>query len=102
MKIYRSMCTEEFERTIRNQTFDFSKSRFKWFTPNLDYQSRVRDGSFNNSNIKSERYEHLIEFEIDDSKSKWFFKIGRRELLLDRRTANQVPVKNIQVILKEI
>lgn len=90
------MCTAELERTLSNNSFDFTQGRFKWFTPNLEYQSRVRDGSFNNSNIKTERYEHLVEFEIDDSKRRWFSKIGHRELMLDRRKANQVSIHSVK------
>jgi len=98
MKIYRSMCEEEFKRTIELKKLDFAKSRFKWFTPSREYQARVRDGNFNNSSFVPERYVHLIEFEIEDSKSKWFTKMSTRELMLDRRVANQVPIISMMIL----
>lgn len=91
------MCDKEFKETISFQNFRWN-SRFKWFTPNLDYQERVRDGSFNNSKFEGGRYEHLVKIEIRDSDAKFFSKIGKRELMLDRRKANNVIIKSIEVL----
>ena len=63
MKIYRAMCDEEFIKTVEFSKPHFIR-RFKWFSHNLDWvNSRVRDGNFNNSKFKTEKYKRLCEFD---------------------------------------
>ena len=62
MIIYRAMCDEEADKTIKNKKPDFLR-KFKWFSPNLSFiTERVQGGSFNNSNHKSKRYTRLLAF----------------------------------------
>lgn len=83
MIIYRAMCDEEAERTIRNNQPDFLR-RFKWFSHNLDFiRGRVQSGSFNNSKYKTERYSRLLSFEIDNLDKCDF--VSNNEIQFDRR-----------------
>lgn len=74
------MCKEEFERTIQSKRPDFTKSRFKWFSPSLDFiKTRVRDEQFNNSRHCPDRYVHLCKFEIDGNFIQTEVQIDRRK-----------------------
>lgn len=82
MKIYRAMGTDELNKTIHLGRPDFLK-RFKWFSPNLQWiHTRVRDGKFNNSKFKQDRYEHICEFEWDGNNMDF---ISTNEIQFDRR-----------------
>jgi len=73
------MCEQEYQATILNGKADFSKSRFKWFSPSLEFiKSRVRDGRFNNSAYCPNRYKRILKFEIP-------FDYAQKELQIDRR-----------------
>ena len=79
MKVFRAMCEKEYELTLASGKPDFSKSRFKWFSPHLDFiLKRVRDGSFNNSRHCNDRYVKVLEFEIP-------FESNNIEIQIDRR-----------------
>lgn len=57
--LFRAMCQEEYERTLRLKTPDFSLKRFKYFALSLDFiKEKVLDGVFNNSKFKKE----IVEF----------------------------------------
>ena len=82
MKIYRAMCKEEFDKTLSSGRPDFLR-RFKWFSPNIEWvYSRVKDGKFNNSQFKKDRYEYVCEFEWDGKCADF---ISTNEIQFDRR-----------------
>ena len=82
MKVYRAMCKEERDNTIKNKSPDFKK-RFKWFATNLDFiYNRVKDGKFNNSKFKKGAYDYILVFEADTSKADF---ISTNETQFDRR-----------------
>ena len=82
-KIYRAMCLEEHDKTIANGRASFDTKRFKWFSHNLSFiLERVRDGKFNNSNFKPDRYIHVLEFDWLDDKCDY---ISENEIQFDRR-----------------
>jgi hypothetical protein len=87
------MCEEEYQNTLKYGVADFSKQRFKWFSPHLYWiQLRVRDGSFNNSRHCPDRYKYLLQFEVDES----LVEVKRYEVQVDRR-------KNLKIkLIKEI
>lgn len=83
MILYRAMCDEEAERTLKNGRPDFLR-KFKWFSPNLDFiRERVQDSNFNNSKYKSERYKRLLVFETQDIDKSDF--VSKNEVQFDRR-----------------
>ena len=82
MKIYRAMCKEEQDKTIKSGIPNFH-TRFKWFSPNLEWiKQRVQDGKFNNSNYNPTKYEHILEFEWDGTKCDF---MSTNEIQFDRR-----------------
>lgn len=82
MLIYRAMCKEEYNRTIKYKIPDF-RNRFKWFSTNLEFiLTRVQDGKFNNSKYKQNRYDYILEFECDGTQADW---INTNEIQFDRR-----------------
>jgi len=96
MKIYRSMCDKELQSTLSRNGFCFVR-RFKWFTPNLTYQERVKEGKFNNSHSCADRYKHLVEFTIRKDDEKNFNKLNR-ELMLDGRKVNNIKILDMRVL----
>jgi hypothetical protein len=95
MKIYRAMCKNEYEDTIKgNLSWN---SRFKWFGTFEFITERVKDNKFNNSKFVKDRYKYLLEFEIEEKMLKLFNRCGHREYMLDRRKAN-----NFKFIVREI
>lgn len=83
MIIYRAMCTEEFSRTVASGKPDFSKSRFKWFSPSLEFiKTRVRDGKFNNSRHCPDRYVKLLAFEYQGTNLPIEVQVDRRKNLM--------------------
>ena len=90
MIVYRAMCEEEAEITLKNGRPNFMR-RFKWFSPNLDFiKGRVQSGSFNNSKYKPERYSRLLSFWVEDLASSDF--VSNNEIQFDRR-------KNPKIVL---
>ncbi len=101
MLIYRVMNLEEFDETMKYKSFSFLK-RFKWFSVDIIWiRNRVRDGRFNNSNFKKDRYKHLLYFDIDDNELQYFTKVGHHELMLDRRRSHNVGIKFIKELKNE-
>lgn len=91
MIIYRAMSDEELALTLKYKKPDFSKSRFKWFSANLDFiKNRVKDGLFNNSRFCQDRYKNLVKFEVDEKLID-----NRLEIQVDRR-------KNVRISFIEI
>lgn len=83
MIIYRAMCDEEAELTLRNKRPNFLR-RFKWFSHNLEFiKDRVQGGNFNNSKYKPERYNRLLSFEVKNLNNCNF--ISNNEIQFDRR-----------------
>ena len=81
-KIYRAMCEEEYIKTLLSSKPNFSK-RFKWFSKSLTFISqRVKDGKFNNSQYKPNRYTHTLVFEWDGNNADWE---NQYEIQFDRR-----------------
>lgn len=82
MLIYRAMCKDEYDRTIKHKVPDF-RNRFKWFSTNIEFiLNRVQDGTFNNSKYKQNRYDYILEFECDETQADW---INTNEIQFDRR-----------------
>ena len=89
------MSTVEYRETCKNKNFMFKK-RFKWFSLDVEWiKGRVQDGKFNNSNFIADRYKYLISFEIEDKDLMHFSKIGKKELMLDRRKAHNINILKI-------
>ena len=87
------MSKSEFDNTIKNGKPTFIK-RYKWFTPSLEFLiNRICDGKFNNSNFVP-RYTHIIKWDIPKSHLQFFDKVSSKELMLDRRKANQITFCN--------
>lgn len=71
--LYRAMCAEEASATLERQSLQFNRNREKCFSPYLDWiNTRVRDGKFNNSNIKTERYAIVLRFKFADDEINKF------------------------------
>jgi len=86
MKVFRAMSEEEFIRTMKKKSPDFSKKRFKYFSPSLSFiQERVRDGKFNNSSFIPERYIRCVAFEISAEELLRCNKVSDCEIVVDRR-----------------
>lgn len=82
MRIYRAMCKEEYDDTLRHGKPSFTR-RYKWFSHDLDWiRERVQDGKFNNSKYKKDRYEYLLCFDWDGEKHDHW---NRYEIQFDRR-----------------
>lgn len=97
MIVFRAMCDEEYELTIKHGQADFSKKRFKWFSPNIDFiTDRVRDGQFNNSKFCKDRYNRVVEFYIDDKYIDKMDHISTNEIQVDRR--RNIPIKLCRVL----
>jgi hypothetical protein len=90
--LYRAMCKEEFESTIKEGSAVFYK-RFKWFTPNKEFlMNRVRDGKFNNSHIERNRYDYIVCFEADMTKARI---LNNNEVQFDRRRNPTIKLKRV-------
>lgn len=94
MRVFRAMCNEEAEDTLKSSKLSFV-SRFKWFGTSEFISDRVQDGKFNNSKYVGDRYSRLLEFEIEDASLIHFNKCGHRELMIDRRKMPLVKIKLI-------
>jgi hypothetical protein len=94
--IFRAMCLEEYERTLRLKTPDFFLKRFKYFALSLDFiKERVLDGVFNNSKFKKERYVKCLSFSIEETQLKRC-RVSTNEVEVDRR-------KNVSIqLLSEV
>lgn len=89
MELFRAMCEVEFQETLHSQQPSFFR-RFKWFSPDRQFVlNRVRDGKFNNSRFKPERYTKLVRFVISP-KNTHLFRKNSREWMLDRRVSHLV------------
>ena len=97
MIIYRAMCTEEFNETMKYRSLSWN-SKFKWFGTHEFVTTRVQDGNFNNSRFVGDRYQHLVKFEVDDSCISRFSKCGYRELMLSRKAAPMVKFISMEDI----
>lgn len=97
--LYRAMCTEEYTKTIHNQSFAW-KNKCKFFAEELDFVvGRVKDGNFSNSSFKKDKYQHLIKFEIClVSEQNPFIQVSSKELMLNVRKQSLVKVVNIELI----
>lgn len=92
MIVYRAMCKEEYESTIKNKSPDFKK-RFKWFAINKDFiKHRVKDGRFNNSKFKQGAYEYVLMFDADISKADF---VSKNEVQFDRRRNPKIDLIDI-------
>ena len=97
MIVFRAMCNEEYERTIKLGCADFSKKRFKWFSNNINFiLDRVGDGQFNNSKFCPDRYTRIVEFSIDDKYVSKLDHISKNEIQVDRR--RNIPITVCRVL----
>ena len=91
--VYRAMCSDELNDTIKNGSASFYK-RFKWFSKHLEFViERVQNGTFNNSSHVHDRYKHIVLFEADVEKAS---QVSTHELQFDRR--KNPSIKFIKVI----
>lgn len=97
--LYRAMCTEEYVKTIENQSFAW-KNKCKFFAEELDFVvGRVKDGNFSNSSFKKDKYQHLVKFEIGlVNGQNPFIQVSSKELMLNVRKQSLVKVVNIELI----
>jgi len=95
MKLYRAMCNQEADETLRFNSLAWN-SKKKWFGTYDFVTLRVKDGKFNNSQFKSDRYCRLLEFDIQ-SQFDIFDKCGYNEFMLDIRKAH-----NLKFTVREI
>ena len=93
-KLYRFMCKEEFDNTSVDNCFSWN-SKAKFFTDDFSFLiKRVKDGKFNNSKFKPEKYVHLVVYEIVDTHNK-LIRVSDKELMLCRKDAPMVSVVSI-------
>lgn len=97
VRLYRAMCDEEFQDTMKHKSLSWN-SKFKWFGTLEFVESRVRDGKFNNSKFVPDRYKNLLEFEVEEESLKHFSKCGNREFMLSVRKAPLVKIVSIRVL----
>ncbi|AFL47770.2 hypothetical protein ZZ1p0236 [Acinetobacter phage ZZ1] len=89
--LYRLMCEDEFNKVSEFQPFAW-QSRFKWFTDTIEFLKRVKDGNFNNSKFKPNRYDYLVVYEIEDD---WVLhRVSNHEVMLRREKQPFVKVKS--------
>lgn len=93
MIVFRAMSKEEADSVSVESPLAF-KHRFKWFGTEEFVTQRVLDGKFNNSKY-SDKYSVLCKYEVI-SGIEHFSKCGHRELMLDRRKANNVVIKLLE------
>lgn len=86
------MCQEEFNKVSETNPFSW-KGKCKFFTDNIEFLSRVTDGSFNNSKFKTNRYTHLIVYDIENLDA--FERVSNNELML--RISKQSLVKVLSI-----
>lgn len=86
----------EYVRTDNITPFAW-RSKFKWFTDNVNFLQRVADGRFNNSKFDWGRYEYIIIYEVESIDS--FKRITDNELMLARKDAHKVKVKSMKKML---
>ena len=91
-RVFRAMCKEEAEGVNDHPPIVW-RTRYKWFGTEDFVKNRVLDGKFNNSKYVN-KYSVLCEYEII-SGIEHFTKCGYREMMLDRRNANNVNLKLI-------
>lgn len=91
MIVYRLMCEEEASTICEKFPLSWN-SKFKWFTDNLDFLSRVSDGQFNNG----KSYEILVTYEIKHPNV--LKRVSDNELMLARRDQ---PLAGISILSKE-
>lgn len=85
MILYRAMCLREKEKTLHFGTLQYDRNREKCFSPSIDWiNSRVKDGSFNNSQFKFGRYSYVLSFVFSDEDIRSFIK-GEDEWKLNCR-----------------
>lgn len=90
-KIYRLMCLDEYN-SVSNEFPISWKSKFKWFTDNIEFLERVSDCSFNNSAFKA-KYTHLVVYEFEDL--LYTKRVSTNELMLRRH--DQPKIGKIKV-----
>ena len=97
--LYRAMCAEEYIKTIHNQSFAWN-NKSKFFSEDLDFVvGRVQDGKFSNSSFKTDKYRHLVKFEVClINEQNPFIKVSNKELMLNVRKQSLVKVVNIELI----
>lgn len=84
MKLYRLMSKLEFDSVSEDRPFSWN-NKFKWFSPNKHFIiDRVNDGKFNNSHFKKDRYTHLVEYLVEDSR-KVLKTVSNNERMLSRK-----------------
>lgn len=97
MKIYRACCLEEYKKHVKNK-FPAIDKRFIFFTHDINFiKNRVQDGNFNNSTFKKNKYDYVVCYDIPDECLKHFTRMGRFELMLDRRNIQHIKW-NMEVI----
>jgi hypothetical protein len=98
--LYRAMCAEEMNKTIHYQSLQFNRNREKCFSPSLDWiLNNPCNGNFNNSNIKKDRYKHILQFIFTDESIKGFTQ-RRNEWKIHCRKRNSIQLIAINQITR--
>lgn len=97
MKLYRLMSKLEFDSVSEDHPFSWN-SKFKWFSPNKRFVfDRVKDGKFNNSHFKKDRYTHLVEYLVEDNR-KVLKTVSDHERMLSRKDEPLLTVLQVSKI----
>ncbi len=93
MILYRAMCDEEFANISHFAPLSWN-SKNKWFGTKEFVLTRVKDGVFNNSKFVSDRYRHIVEYEVE-SGHEHLINCGKNEYMLNVRKSPLVKIKLI-------
>ena len=97
MIVFRAMCNEEYERTIKLGCADFSKKRFKWFSNNINFiLDRVGDGKFNNSKFKDNAYRNIVKYHVRNPSV--LIRVSDNELMLRRKSQPLVGIEFVELL----
>ena len=94
MILYRAMCHNEAEQTIKDGRPAFM-NRFKWFGTEEFVRQRVQDGMFAKSRFKPDAYARVLRFEVPDDQLHHLKHVGRYEWMLDVR---KMPVCSVRFV----
>lgn len=96
MILYRAMCKDEFKKVDILNPFNWN-SKTKFFSPSIDFiYNRVKDGKFNNSKFKSNKYDFIVKYTLNDLNA--FRQVSDNELMLYRKNEPLTKVLKIEII----
>lgn len=90
MKIYRACCHIEYLKHIKNGRPPTDK-RCLFFSHDIKFiRNRVQDGAFNNSAYKTDRYTHIVCYDISGKHLEYFVALNKFEMMIDRRNIQMI------------